>query len=306
MSSINENKVYDTIILGGGPSGLSALLYAVRGGLSSVLLEDNPYGCGQISLTERVDNYPGLFGISGYDLGEKLQESAVSNGGKIQKAKVLKIEKKDDVFSIACDKDEAYYSKTIIIALGAHHRHLNIDGEEKFTGKGVSYCAVCDAAFFKGKQVAVIGGGDTALGDAITLSNFASKVYLVHRRSQFRASSFLQNRIKTISNIEPILDSVPLSIEGDKKVEMLKLNTKELKVDGVFVAIGEEPNSLVVKDFVKTDENGYIITDENMNTSVNGVFAAGDIRQKRLRQVVTAVADGAIAATSCIDTLNKK
>ena len=295
--------VYDILVLGGGPSGLTALLYAARLGRNALLLEDNPYGCGQISLTERVDNYPGLFGINGYDLGEKFIESAVSNGGAIKKGRVTAVKKSDDGFIVSTKEGDEYFSKSIIVSLGAHHRLLNISGEEKFTGHGVSYCAVCDAPLFKGKTVAVIGGGDTALGDAITLSSFASKVYLVHRRKEFRASRVLQEKVKGISNIECVLGVVPCEISGEKSVSLLKLDNGELNVDGVFVAIGEEPNTELFEGCVKLDEYKYIITDENLETSLKGVFAAGDIRKKTLRQVITAASDGAVAAYSANDYL---
>lgn len=298
--------VYDILVLGGGPSGLTALLYAVRLGRKALLLEDNPYGCGQISLTERVDNYPGLFGINGYDLGEKFIESAVSNGGVIKKGRVKKVEKNtDNSFAVSTTSGDIYTAHSVIVALGSHHRLLNIPGEEKFKGHGVSYCAVCDAPLFKGKTVAVIGGGDTSLGDAITLSSFASKVYLVHRRDAFRASLVLQEKIKGVSNIECVMSEFPLEIIGDKSVESLKLNSVELKVDGVFVAIGEEPNTEIFEKLLKLDDHKYIITGENLETSVKGIFASGDIRKKSLRQVITAASDGAIAAYSANDYLTE-
>lgn len=300
------SEVYDILVLGGGPSGLTALLYATRLGRKALLLEDNPYGCGQISLTERVDNYPGLFGINGYDLGEKFIESAVSNGGVIKKGRVEKVEKNiDNTFNVSTTSGDIYTAHSVIVALGSHHRLLNIPGEEKFKGHGVSYCAVCDAPLFKGKTVAVIGGGDTALGDAITLSSFASKVYLVHRRDTFRGSVVLQEKIKGISNIECVLNATPSEIIGEKSVEFLKLNSGELKVDGVFVAIGEEPNTEIFEKLLKLDEHKYILTGENLETSVKGIFASGDIRKKSLRQVITAASDGAIAAYSANDYLTE-
>ena len=199
--------IYDLRIIGGGPAGLTSLIYALRGGINTILIESNPYGCGQISLTERVDNYPGLYGISGFDLGDKFIEHAASLGGTIVSDTASRIEKTnggDFVVHTASSKE--YKAKTVIYALGAKHRKLDIAGEEKYTGKGVSYCATCDAMFFKNKDVAVIGGGDTALGDALTLAKLSRKVYLVHRRDEFRGARINVERVKNTNNIELVLN----------------------------------------------------------------------------------------------------
>ena len=228
-----SESMYDLIIIGGGPAGLTALIYALRGGINTILIESNPYGCGQISLTERVDNYPGLYGISGFDLGDKFIEHAASLGGTIVSDTASRIEKTnggDFVVHTASSKE--YKAKTVIYALGAKHRKLDIAGEEKYAGKGVSYCATCDAMFFKNKDVAVIGGGDTALGDALTLAKLSKKVYLVHRRDEFRGARINVERVKNTNNIELVLNSIPLEIQGKERVESLLLNSKTLTVDG--------------------------------------------------------------------------
>ena len=299
-----SESIYDLIIIGGGPAGLTSLIYALRGGINTILIESNPYGCGQISLTERVDNYPGLYGISGFDLGDKFIEHAASLGGTIVSDTASRIEKTSDGdFVVHTASSKEYKAKTVIYALGAKHRKLDIAGEEKYTGKGVSYCATCDAMFFKNKDVAVIGGGDTALGDALTLAKLSKKVYLVHRRDEFRGARINVERVKNTNNIELVLNSIPLEIHGKERVESLLLNSKTLTVDGVFVAIGEVPNSALVKDLADIDKSGYVITDNDCQTKTKGLYAVGDVRAKRLRQVVTAVSDGAVAATSVADLL---
>lgn len=293
-----SDNIYDVVIIGGGPGGLTALIYAVRGGLNAVLVESNVYGCGQISLTERVDNYPGLYGISGFDLGDKFTEHAKELGGVIASGTINKIEKHEDgIFALYSNDSKEYKAKNVIYALGCSRRLLGIPGESEYTGKGVSYCATCDAMFYKGKDVAVIGGGDTALCDALTLSKLSRKVYLVHRRDEFRAARINVERVKSTPNIELVLNSVPLTIKGDDKVRSIELNSRPLNVDGVFVAIGETPNSSLVKDYVDLDTSGHILTNEDCETKTHGLFAVGDVRAKRVRQVITAAADGAVAAT---------
>ena len=299
-----SDRIYDLIIIGGGPAGLTSLIYALRGGINTILIESNPYGCGQISLTERVDNYPGLYGISGFDLGDKFIEHAASLGGTIVSDTASRIEKTNDGdFVVHTSSSKEYKAKTVIYALGAKHRKLDIAGEEKYAGKGVSYCATCDAMFFKNKDVAVIGGGDTALGDALTLAKLSKKVYLIHRRDEFRGARINVERVKNTNNIELVLNSIPLEIQGKERVESLLLNSKTLTVDGVFVAIGEVPNSALIKDLADIDKSGYVITDSDCQTKTKGLYAVGDVRAKRLRQVVTAVSDGAVAATSIADLL---
>ncbi|MCH5297449.1 MAG: FAD-dependent oxidoreductase [Ruminococcus sp.] len=289
--------MYDTIIIGSGPAGLSAAVYAKRAQLNAVVVEKEYMGTGQIAESERVDNYLGLYGESGFDLGEKFREHAVSLGAQFYEGEAVKIVPEENFYNIFFSDDKSLRTKTVIYAAGANPRKLNIKGEVGFTGKGVSYCAVCDGAFYKNKTVAVIGGGDTALQDAILLSKTAETVYLIHRRDEFRANKTLQKTVMNTQNIKLILNAVPDQIIGDKKVTSIKVlhNNQEevLDVDGVFVAIGTVPNSKLLEGVAILDDNNYVIADENGITSANGIFVAGDVRTKQLRQVVTAVSDGA-------------
>lgn len=289
--------MYDTIIIGSGPAGLSAAVYAKRAQLNAVVVEKEYMGTGQIAESERVDNYLGLYGESGFDLGEKFRDHAVSIGVQFYEGEAVKIVPEENFYNIVFSDDKSLKTKTVIYAAGANPRKLNIKGEAEFTGKGVSYCAVCDGAFYKNKTVAVIGGGDTALQDAVLLSKTAETVYLIHRRDEFRANKALQKTVTNTQNIKLILNAVPDQIIGDKKVTSIKLlhNKQEevLDVDGVFVAIGTVPNSKLLEDVAKLDDNNYVIADENGITSAKGIFVAGDVRTKQLRQVVTAVSDGA-------------
>ncbi len=293
---------YDIIILGSGPAGLSAAIYAQRARLSTLLIEEKPLSGGQILDTYEVDNYPGLPGITGFEMGQKFRAHADRLGAEVVNAQVLSV-RLDGEKKIVTTQKGVYEAKTLIIATGAKHRRLGIPGEDKLVGMGVSYCATCDGAFFKGKTVAVVGGGDVALEEALFLARGSEKVYLVHRRDQFRGAKILQEKVKEASNIEPVLDSVVTEIKGEGQVSSILLNSKngesrELEVQGVFIAVGIEPNSSAVKDLVAQDAGGYIVAGEDTKTSVEGVFAAGDVRTKQLRQVLTAAADGANAVTS--------
>ncbi len=293
---------YDIIILGSGPAGLSAAIYAQRARLSTLLIEEKPLSGGQILDTYEVDNYPGLPGITGFEMGQKFRAHADRLGAEVVNAQVLSV-RLDGEKKIVTTQKGVYEAKTLIIASGAKHRRLGIPGEDKLVGMGVSYCATCDGAFFKGKTVAVVGGGDVALEDALFLARGSEKVYLVHRRDQFRGAKILQEKVKEASNIEPVLDSVVTEIKGEGQVSSILLSSKngesrELEVQGVFIAVGIEPNSSAVKDLVAQDAGGYIVAGEDTKTSVEGVFAAGDVRTKQLRQVLTAAADGANAVTS--------
>ena len=293
---------YDIIILGSGPAGLRAAIYAQRARLSTLLIEEKPLSGGQILDTYEVDNYPGLPGITGFEMGQKFRAHADRLGAEVVNAQVLSV-RLDGEKKIVTTQKGVYEAKTLIIATGAKHRRLGIPGEDKLVGMGVSYCATCDGAFFKGKTVAVVGGGDVALEDALFLARGSEKVYLVHRRDQFRGAKILQEKVKEASNIEPVLDSVVTEIKGEGQVSSILLNSKngesrELEVQGVFIAVGIEPNSSAVKDLVAQDAGGYIVAGEDTKTSVEGVFAAGDVRTKQLRQVLTAAADGANAVTS--------
>lgn len=288
----------DVLIVGSGPAGLSAAVYAKRAGLNVLVAEKVYYGSGQIAESNLVDNYLGFAGINGYELGEKFREHAVSLGVEFKDGEAAHFEFDDDAWKVTFGKGEVLETKTVIYAAGAVHRHLGVPGEKKFSGKGVSYCATCDGAFFRNKVTAVIGGGDTALDDAVYLSDSSSKVYLVHRRNEFRGSAKTVEILKQKNNVEFVLEAKPAQIKGTDRVQELKLEDgRSLAVDGVFIAAGMIPVTDAVKDVVELDGNGYIVADETGKTSANGFFAAGDVRTKALRQVVTAVSDGANAAT---------
>ena len=284
---------------------MSAAVYAKRAALDFIVIEKEYLGTGQIAESGRVDNYLGLYGENGFDLGEKFREHAEALGTEFLEGEVISIVSDGNAYKIVLSDNSELLTKSIVFAAGANPRKLDVKGESEFSGKGVSYCAVCDGAFYKGKTTAVVGGGDTALEDALLLSKMCEKVYLVHRRDEFRANKALQNIVKDIENIELVLNAKPAEIIGDKKVSALKVlqNGKEktLKLDGVFVAVGTVPNSKLLDVIAELDSHGYVIADETGVTSAKGIFAAGDVRTKQLRQVSTAVADGA----NCIFSIEK-
>lgn len=304
------SNLYDIIIIGSGPAGLSAAIYAARAQLKAVIAEKEYMGTGQIAESERVDNYPGLFGENGFDLGERFRSHAEALGARFYEGEAMEITAENGGYSVSFSDGSTLKAKAIIYAAGASHRRLGIKGEDEFFGRGVSQCAVCDGAFYKDKIVAVIGGGDTALGDALLLSKIAKKVYLIHRRQELRANKSLQEQVRNTTNIELVLEAVPMEITGVKAVEkiVVEQNCSEriIEVDGVFVAIGSDPNTAILKGIADLDENGYVIADENGITSAKGIFAAGDVRTKRLRQVVTAVSDGANCVHSAEEYLLQK
>ncbi|WP_035798660.1 thioredoxin-disulfide reductase [Butyrivibrio sp. NC3005] len=305
-----SKELYDVIIIGSGPAGLSAAVYAQRAELKNIVIEKNPISGGQIINTYEVDNYLGLPGINGFDLAMKFREHADKLGTVFVTEDVLSIEKitedKDlnkNIFRIKTDSNE-YESKSVLIATGASHLKLGAFGENEFGGRGVSYCATCDGAFFRKKTAVVVGGGDVAVEDAIFLSRICSKVYLIHRRNELRATKILQKELLSIDNIEVIWDSVVKKIEGNEKVEDVlveNIKTKEekkIQTDACFIAVGIKPDTDFVRDLVECDEKGYVKAPESGETSVEGIYVAGDSRKKKLRQIVTAVADGANAITS--------
>ncbi len=298
------NIQYDLAIIGSGPAGLTSAIYAQRALLKTIVIEKNPMSGGQILNTYEVDNYPGLPMINGFDLGIKMREHADKLGTEFLTASVKKVEKTENGFTVLFDGKEPVEAKTVIIATGAEHVTLGVSGEEELKGMGVSYCATCDGAFFRGKTVAVVGGGDVALEDAIFLARGCEKVYVIHRRDEFRGAKILQQQLLSLPNIEVVWDSVVEKIEGEGIVNNIKVrNVKteeqsELPVQGVFVAVGNRPDTEMVKDIVDRDEKGYIIGDETGTTSTAGLFVAGDVRTKALRQVVTAASDGANAVYS--------
>lgn len=293
----------DIIIIGAGPAGLAAAIYGTRAGLHTLVIEESGMGGGQVLTTYEVDNYPGLPGISGFDLGMKMKEHAEKAGAEFIDERVVSIEVNDTVKKVITEEN-TYEAKSIVIATGASHNHLNVPGEEKLTGMGVSYCATCDGAFFRNRICVVVGGGDVAVEDAIFLARGCSKVYLIHRRDSLRAAKTLQNKLFELPNVEVLWDSVVEEIKGNDMVEAVAVkNVKsggitEVKTDGVFVAVGIHPNTELFDGVIKMDEKGYIIADETGKTNVPGVFVAGDARTKQLRQIITATADGANAVTS--------
>lgn len=292
-------KNFDCIIIGAGTAGLTAAIYAQRAGLKTVVLEGTLYG-GQITNTPDVENYPALDKISGFEFAMNIYNQAVKFGAQVEMESVVRVELEGDVKK-AFTESEEYNAKTLIIANGAKRRTLGCPGEEELSGKGVSYCATCDGAFFKGKDVAIVGGGNTALEDAIYLASVCNKVHVIHRRDEFRASSVIVDALKAKENIEIHYDSVTESINGENKVESITIkNVKTgeistIDVSGVFVAVGMVPDNEMYAP-VKLDKAGYIIAGEDCKTNIDGVFVAGDTRTKTLRQLVTAAADGAVAA----------
>ncbi len=307
--------MYDLVIIGSGPAGLSAAVYAKRAGLNMIIIEKNPVSGGQIIDTYEVDNYLGIPGVNGFDLGTKFREHADKLGAEFVDGLVTGIEcveqgsdTKAPVYKVKTE-DAEYETHTVILATGAHHSKLGIPGEEEYIGKGVSYCATCDGAFYRGKVTAVNGGGDVAVEDAIFLARFCSKVYLIHRRDELRATKILQDELFGLDNVEVIWDSVVKEVKGEDKVSHITIenvknkDVNDIDVDGLFVAIGIHPSTDLFADLVKLDDKGYVIANEDGATSAPGIFVAGDSRKKRLRQIVTAVADGANAVTSVQDFL---
>lgn len=313
-----EKTMHDLIIIGSGPAGLSAAVYAKRAGLDAIILEQSPVSGGQVLNTYEVDNYLGMPGINGFDMGMRFREHADKLGCQFVETTVdafSKIEKKEKIELKAAvqeskpmymvhTEDGDYETRTIIVASGASYAKLEIPGEAELTGMGVSYCATCDGAFFKGKTVAVVGGGDVAVEDAIFLARGCEKVYLIHRREELRAASILQKNLMELSNVEILWNTVVETIEGEEQVNNLKIKNlisgeiNLLPLSGVFIAVGIKPNSSNFKESVPCDEQGYIIAGEDCASKIPGIYAVGDIRTKNLRQIITAVSDGANAITS--------
>ena len=296
--------IYDLAIIGAGPAGLTAAIYAQRASLKTIVFEKTACG-GQIVQSKKVDNYPGLPHVSGADLAEKLQAQAEELGAQIEYERIDSFEKKEDTFLIK--GEEEYKARAIIIATGVAPRHLDIPGETELIGRGVSFCATCDGNFFNNQDVAVIGGGNTALYDSLYLSDICKKVYLVHRRDEFRGDSVLVEKLRQKENVEFVLSATAEEIKGDGKVESLKIKqndeAKEIPVAGVFLAVGHTAQGASLNSELKTDEVGYLIADERLQSSIPGVFLAGDLRQKRVRQLTTATADGAEAVASVLEYL---
>ena len=298
-----ETKEYQTIIVGSGPAGMTAAIYAQRAKLSALVIEKDFVSGGQMVKTSEVDNYPGLPGMGGYEIGETFRAHAEKLGAIFVRENVKKIELEGYRKRVITNKGE-YLAETVILATGARHRMLGIPGEEELQGMGVSYCATCDGAFFKDKVAVVVGGGDVAVEDTIFLSRICRQVYLVHRRSELRAEKFLQEKVRNLENVKILWDTVLEEIEGKEQVESVRLKnvhtgeTASLCADGVFIAVGMIPNTDNFKELVEISPEGYIQAGEDCITSVPGIYAAGDIRTKKLRQIITAAADGANAVES--------
>ncbi len=294
---------YDVVILGGGPAGLTAAIYASRARLRTLLVEKTFPG-GQLMMCAHVENYPGYLGGPGMELSEVMRQQAEKFGTESKIAEVARVDLLGAEKAIYTTENEVIFSKAVILCLGARPRRLGVPGEQEFLGKGISYCAVCDGALFKDKILVVVGGGDTAVEDAVFLTRYASRVHLIHRRNKLRAQRIIQERAFANPSIEIHWNTVVKEIVGTDNVDHVTIENVQtglpakLPVDGVFILIGNEPNTKMLEGQIELDEAGYIITDENMQTNVPGVFAAGDVRRKALRQIVTACADGAIAATA--------
>lgn len=295
--------MYDLIIIGSGPAGLSAAVYGKRAGLELLVIEQSGMSGGQVLNTYEVDNYLGMQGMNGFDMGMQFRAHADKLGVSFIEETVLKIESGEKVRTVVTGKNR-FETKTVIISTGASHAKLGVTGESELSGMGVSYCATCDGAFFRNRTVAVVGGGDVAVEDAIFLARACEKVYLVHRRDELRAAKILQDRLMELPNVEILWNHIVTEIEGKDQVEKMKLqNTKdhtaaEKEIDGIFIAVGIRPNTAGIEGLPDMDENGYIQAGEDGRTNMEGIFAAGDVRTKRLRQIITAVADGANAVTS--------
>ena len=303
--------IYDVIIVGSGPAGLAAAIYAQRARLSALVLEKEYMSGGQVVNTYEVDNYPGLPGIGGFELGMKFREHAEKLGAQFINIEVRHIGLEDEgrVKVVYTDAQE-YRARTLVLAMGARYRQLGVPGEQALTGMGVSYCATCDGAFFKGRKVAVVGGGDVAAEDALFLARGCEKVYIIHRRDELRAAKILQEQLKKCENVEFLWNTEVTAIPGEDHVECLKIKNRTdgtermLEADGVFIAVGTIPNTGIITNLLQIDKSGYIVASEDGVTEIPGIFAAGDIRTKQLRQIVTAVADGANVITSVQAYLN--
>ena len=295
--------MYDVIIIGAGPAGLTAAIYLGRAGKKVLILEKNVYG-GQIVNSKEVENYPAISKISGFEFSNNLYNQAKNFGAELKYETVLNLTKDKEVTT----NRGKYQAKSIIIATGLSNRTLEIDGVDSFIGRGISYCATCDGNFFKDKVVAVVGGGNTALEDAIFLSNICKKVYIIHRRTTFRGEKILQDILNKKENVEFVLNSNVVKINGNELLESIIINTnneeRELQIDGLFLAIGQIPNNSYI-DIIDLDEKGYAIANEDCKTNIDGIYVAGDFRTKKVRQLVTAASDGATAAINAIEYIER-
>lgn len=301
----------DVSIIGAGPAGLTAAIYALRAGWNVKIFEENIYG-GQTSIIDKIENYPGFESITGIDFASALYNQVEKLGGQFVFSKITSVDFTQKEKILISSNGEKYSSKTVIIANGLKRRNLGCKGEKEFTGKGVSYCATCDGAFFRSKDVVIVGGGNTAIEDALYLSNICNKVTMIVRKDHFRGEKYLVDTVKNTSNIEIKFETVLDEIYGQKIVEGVRLkslntgDTNEISIDGVFIAIGYEPNSKIYSSQIDMDERGYFIADETCKTNIDGVYVAGDCRIKPLRQIVTATSDGAVAGNAVSEYIHKE
>jgi thioredoxin reductase (NADPH) len=307
---MTESKIYDLIILGAGPAGISAAIYAARGMIECLLLEKMTTG-GQLNLTQDIENYPGYLTVKGFELIEKFQEQLNKHNIPVKQFQEVQSINLTDTIKTVTTIEQIYKAKTIIISTGANPKKLNITGEKEYTGRGVSYCAVCDGAFFKDKDICVIGGGNSAAEEGLYLTRFARSVTIIHRRDQLRASRLYQQKLFQHPKLHFLWDTIPLEIQGDEKgvknivVKNVKTNDiSNYNISGVFPYVGTTPNTDHFKDQIELDDRGYLLCKEDMSTSIPGVFGAGDVRNTPLRQIVVSASDGAIAATSAIKYLD--
>lgn len=302
----------DIVIIGSGPAGLSAAIYAKRAMMDTLVIEKEAFSGGQIINSECVDNYLGLNGLSGYEIAMKYREHADALNVEFLNGRVNKVKAADNYFVIEMEDGTSVDALKVVIATGAAHKKLGVPGEKELTGAGVSYCATCDGAFFKNREAAVVGGGNVALEDALYLSAICKKVYLIHRREEFRASKEVIEKVKNSENIYILTNCIIEKLNGLDMLESIDIvNTKNnenknIKLDGIFVAIGMEPETISVRDIVKCDEAGYIVAGEDCRSSLKGVYAVGDVRTKKVRQLVTAVSDGACAIHSVEEDVNEE
>jgi len=297
--------MYDLIIIGAGPAGLTAALYALRANKKVVIFEAKSYG-GQIINASNIENYPGLPNVSGFDYATLLYNQVTELGAEIKYEEVIEIKKDKEIIT----QNGLYQSEAIILATGTEHKKLGVENEMNYIGKGVSYCATCDGNFYKNKIVAVVGGGNTALTEALYLSDIASKVYLIHRRDTFRGDEKYLNELKNKINVEFILNSKVIKLNGKDILENIEIednnsNKRKLEINGLFIAVGQVPKSDIFSNLIEVDDSGYIKSNDGVHTNIEGIYVAGDARVKELRQLVTATSDGAIAATIAINEMNK-
>ena len=300
--------MYDILIIGGGPAGLTAATYACRAGKSVLVLEKAAFG-GQITWSPRVENFPGFVSISGNDLGDKLLEQAMEQGAEVELEEVTGLEKTAEGWKVLCDSGASFEGKALILAAGARPRMLGVAREEELVGSGVGYCAVCDGAFYKGKAVAVNGGGNSALQDALLLSESCSKVYLIHRRDSFRGEQKLVEALKERANVEFVLNASVTALLGEEELTGITVEqngeSREIPVEGLFVAIGHQPDLETFAPWIARDKAGYADAGEDCLTPTEGLFVAGDCRKKSVRQLTTAAADGAVAALAACHWLDR-